>query len=136
MPIRVVLAEADPAFLKELVSVLDSEPGIRVVAATGDIETAFVAAKEHHPDTVVLDAGLAGLPAMKKVRRMIDEISGTRVLVLSIQEDRRYVEAFMGAGVAGYLLKERAYEELVAAIRQAAAGGCYLGAGIEGQEFC
>jgi DNA-binding NarL/FixJ family response regulator len=133
--IRVVLVEDNPIVRAGLRALLDAEPEIEVTATAEDGESAVVIAAELRPDLAVLDTNLTGLSGIDTARRLVFEIPGIRVIVLSFQADRRYVESFVEAGVSGYLLKESAYEELGQAIRKVAAGSCYLGAGIEGADF-
>jgi two-component system response regulator NreC len=72
---------------------------------------------------VVLGGGKSGLDLTPEVMR---EAPGTRVLVLSMQDDPRYVREAFSAGASGYVLKEAADTELVAAVREVAGGARYV----------
>ncbi len=124
--VRVLIVDDHAVVRSGLRLLLDAEPDIEVVAEAGDIGTAVLEARATKPDVILMDvvmpgrSGIAGTPAVLK------EAPGARVLVLSMQDDPRYVREAFAAGAAGYVLKEAADTELVAAVREVAAGGRYV----------
>jgi two-component system response regulator NreC len=106
--------------------VIDAESDIQTVGEAGDADRAVFEAIENKPDVVVLDVmmpnktGIEGLPAL------LQAIPDAKVLVLSMQDDPRYVREAFDAGASGYVLKDAADNEVVGAIRAVAAGERYL----------
>jgi DNA-binding NarL/FixJ family response regulator len=74
-----------------------------------------------------MDVGLAsGKSGIEATPEMLREVPGAKVLMLSMQDDPRYVREAFAAGASGYVLKEAADNELVAAVREVAGGGRYV----------
>jgi two-component system response regulator NreC len=106
--------------------VLDAEPDLETVGEAATAERAVFEAIENKPDIVLLDVmmpettGIEGMPAL------LQAAPNTKVLVLSMQDDPRYVREAFDAGASGYILKEAVDTDVVAAIRDVAAGGRYV----------
>jgi DNA-binding NarL/FixJ family response regulator len=105
---------------------LDAEPGIQVVAEAGTGNDAITRAAELRPDVAIIDVSMPGVTGVEAARRIHREAPRTHVLALSMYADHRYVAHMLRAGARGYLLKECASEELVAAVREVARGGMYI----------
>lgn len=88
--------------------------------------TAVRLARELEPDVVLMDVMMPELNGVEAARQLTAELPNVRILAVSMHGDRRFVEAMLAAGAAGYLLKDDASEELVAAVRGIAGGGRYL----------
>ncbi len=82
--------------------------------------------KEKHPDVVVMDITMPNLNGFEATKQILKLSLGTKVLALSIHSGRRFVKSMLDAGVAGYLLKDSAPEELVTAIQKVGKGEMYL----------
>lgn len=118
--IRVVLAD-DHAILRQgLVSLLHSEPDVRVVAEAGDGESAVALAFLHRPDVVVMDVTMPQLNGIEATRRIAAECPGVRVIGLSLHESEDMARAMRLAGAVAYLTKGGPAEQLLSAIRRAA----------------
>ena len=89
--------------------------------------------KELQPDAAVLDIGMPGLNGLEVAQAMRTETPDTRVIILTVHEDRAYLRQLLEAGVSAYLLKRSAAEELVRAIHAVAAGGLYLDPAVAGK---
>lgn len=124
--IRVLLAD-DHAILREgLRALLSLADDIEIVGEACDGREAIELTAKLRPDIVVMDVampGLGGLEATLEIRKAQPDV---RILVLTQYEDREYIQRFLKAGVAGYLLKKSAGAELAASIRAAARGGLVL----------
>ncbi|MEE4590429.1 response regulator transcription factor [Streptomyces sp. DSM 41524] len=81
---------------------------------------------EHQPSVLVLDLTMAGQSSLPSIPDLLAASPGTRILILTTQEDPAFARAALRIGAAGYLLKEAAAEELVGAARQVAKGATYL----------
>jgi two-component system response regulator NreC len=105
---------------------LDAEPDIVVVGEAGDVRTAVFEAREKHPDVVLMDVVMPGPSGIDGVPQVLREAPDAHVLVLSMQDDPRYVREAFSAGASGYVLKEAVDAELVAAVREVAGGNRYV----------
>jgi two-component system response regulator NreC len=124
--IRVLIVDDHAVVRSGLHLLLDAEPDIEVVAEAGDVRAAVFEAREHRPDIVLMDVVMPGQSGIDGVPLVLHEAPGAKVLVLSMQDDPRYVREAFAAGAAGYVLKEAADAEVVSAIREVAGGGRYV----------
>jgi len=115
--IRVLIVD-DHALVREgLRRILQAQDDMDVVGDAGDSPTAVMAAAREQPDIVLLDVEIPGGEASTTVRRIREASPGTRVIILSMHEGPRLVQALLTAGIQGYLLKCIHWQELVFAIR-------------------
>jgi two-component system response regulator NreC len=124
--LTVVLADDHEVVRTGLRLLLESEPGIEVVAEASDVSSAVAEVARHGPDVLVLDLHMPGDPSLPAIPRIAEMSPGTRVVVLTAQRDPSFAGEAMRLGTAGYVPKEAAGKQLVRAIRSAAAGGTYL----------
>jgi two-component system response regulator NreC len=106
--------------------VLDAEKDIETVGEAPDAERAVFEALELKPDVVLLDVVMPGKSGIEIIPTLRQNAPDVNVLVLSMQDDPRYVREAFAAGASGYVLKEAADNEVVAAIREVANGGRYV----------
>jgi two-component system response regulator NreC len=124
---RIVLADDHAVVRSGLKLLLESEHGFEVVAIAGTAEDALRYVLGHKPDVLILDLNMPGSRTSLDVIPEVAEVSpGTRVVVLTMQEDPAFARRALRAGAVGYVLKEAADEELVQAVRLAADGQTYL----------
>jgi two-component system, NarL family, response regulator NreC len=124
--VSIVIADDHAVVRSGLRMLLDAEPGFSVVADAGTVGEARQAVEQHRPTVLILDLHMPGdtsLSAMPAIRRSAPD---TAIVVLTMQEDPAFAREAMAAGARGYVLKEAADTELVAAIRTVAEGGTYL----------
>src|ERR671939_2129155 len=125
--ITIVLADDHAVVRAGLRLLLDQAGGLRVVSEAGDADSALRTVLGHKPAVLVLDLNMPGeLTSLDAIPRVAEVSPGTRVVVLTMQEDPEFARQALRAGAAGYVLKEAADDELVEAIRRAAAGETYL----------
>jgi two-component system, NarL family, response regulator NreC len=124
--IRVLIVDDHAVVRSGLRLLLEAEPDIEPVGEAPNAERAVFEALETRPDVVLMDlvmpekGGIEGMPAV------LQSVPDAKVLVLSMQDDPRYVREAFAAGASGYVPKEAADSELVAAIREVANGGRYV----------
>jgi DNA-binding NarL/FixJ family response regulator len=126
MSLRLVLADDHPIFREGVRSLMDSQPGVEVVAEVEDGVGAVEAALAQKPDVVVIDVSMPGMNGLDATLRITAEAPEVKVLCLSMHSDRRFVDAALRSGARGYLLKECALEELVSAVHAVVAGQIYV----------
>ena len=105
---------------------LDAEDDIETVGEAGDAREAIFEARSTQPDVVLMDVVLGGKSGIEVTPEILHEHPDVKVLVLSMQDDPRYVREAFAAGARGYVLKEAADAELVSAVREVARGGSYV----------
>ena len=121
-----VLLADDHAIVTEGLARLLREHEFDVVGAVGDGHLLIDAARQHRPDVIVTDLSMPGLSGLDVLARLRAERIDSKVVVLTMHNDADLATVAMRAGASGFLLKESAGEELVAAIRQALQGRVYL----------
>lgn len=125
-PIRVVLADDHSVVRRGLRQVLEDEGGFEVVAEAADVESAQRFVRGHRPDVLVLDLNMPGGSSLDAVPQLRSECPDTQIVILTMQSEPAYARRALGDGALGYVLKDAADEELVEAVRLAAAGESYL----------
>jgi two-component system response regulator NreC len=126
MNIRTVIVDDHAVVRSGLRLVLEGEDDIEVVAEAADARNAVFEARAHRPDVILLDVVMPGRSGIEAIPDLLKESPESKVLVLSMQDDPAYVREAFGAGASGYVLKEAADAEVVAAVRDVAAGQRYV----------
>jgi DNA-binding NarL/FixJ family response regulator len=126
--IRVIVVDEHALMREGVTRLLEQEPDMRLVAAFADGHAAVRFAAREEPDVAILDTAMNG--GIDVARRLRAVAPRTRLLVLSTQARPEAVQQALWAGANGYLLKEAAGHEVVAAVREVHGGRRYLGEGI------
>lgn len=122
-----MLADDHAVVRAGLKMLLNTHDDFEVVAEASDAEAALRAVLGHKPDVLVLDLNMPGAKTSIEILPLVPEKhEGTRVVVLTMQEDPAFAREAMRAGAQAYVLKEAADTDLVDAIRQASQGRIYL----------
>ncbi len=124
--IRLVLADDHAVVRSGLRMLLDSESDFEVVAEASNIEDARRYVRGHHPRVLVLDLNMPGGSSLEAIPAIREESPGTEIVVLTMQQEPAFAREALRAGALGYVLKDAADDELVQAVRLAAAGERYL----------
>ena len=124
--IRIVLADDHAVVRSGLRLLLDGESGLEVVAEAGDLDSARRYVRGQHPDVLILDLNMPGGSSLEAIPDIRSEAPQTQIVVLTMQQEPAFARHALGAGAIGYVLKEAADDELVEAVRRAAAGESYL----------
>lgn len=127
MRIRVLVADDHTIVRQGVVSLLEAGGDCEVVAQASDGVEAVEQALATRPDVAVLDIGMPRLSGLEVVRRIRLEAPKVRLLVLTMHEEEEYVVHLVRAGANGYLVKDSAATELLAAVRALARGHGYFG---------
>lgn len=124
--IRVLLADDHTLVRAGIRSLLETIENLEVVAESGDGLEAFELIARHRPDVALLDIGMPGMNGIEVARQSVRASPKTKVVILSMYDDKVHVTQAIRAGVAGYLLKGAAVAELPLAIKAVMAGETYL----------
>jgi len=124
--IRVLIVDDHAVVRTGLRRVLDAEQDIETVGEAPDAERAVFEAIENRPDVVLMDVMMPGKTGIEGMPALLQALPEVKVLVLSMQDDPRYVREAFDAGASGYVLKEAADTEVVAAVRAVASGDRYV----------
>ncbi len=128
-PIRVVIADDEPLIRAGIRMILTSDRGIEVVAEAANGREAVDLARSHSADVVLLDIQMPVMDGLTAVGELRRAVPAARVIVLTTFGERENVLRTLESGGAGFLLKDTAPAELIAAVRAAAAGDAYLSPG-------
>lgn len=124
--ISIVLADDHTVVRSALRMLLESEPDFEVVAEAGDVEATVRYLRGHKPEVLILDLNMPGRTSLEAIPEMREVSPQTQIVVLTMQKEPAFARRALQLGVLGYVLKEAADEELVQAVRKAAAGETYL----------
>jgi DNA-binding NarL/FixJ family response regulator len=128
----ILIVDDHQAMREEIICLLQAELDSPMVAQAGTGEEGLNRARTLRPDIVLVDIVLPGINGIEASKAIHTELPETQILVISNHAGRFLVEAAISAGASGYVRKDRAYEELVPAIRRLAAGGQYFGDDLRG----
>ena len=126
MKTRILLVDDHKVFRDGLRKLLSDQPDFEVVGEAADGLTAQSLAAELTPDLVVMDISMPGLNGIDATRALRKLPSPPKVIILSMHTDRRFVSMALQAGVAGYILKEAAFEDLAQAARVVRTDGVFF----------
>lgn len=125
-PIRVLVVDDHAVVRSGIRLLLSQEDGIEPVGEAGTGREAVFQARSLKPDVILMDVVMPDQTGLEVLPTLIHEHPETKVVLLSMQDDPRYVREAFAAGASGYVLKEAADAEVVAAVREAARGGNYV----------
>ena len=128
--IRVALVEDQGGLRESLKKALTGVPGITCVAACANAEQAIDELPDLQPKVVLMDINLPGMSGVECVRHLVERIPGVLVVMLTVFDNNEAIFNSLKSGACGYLHKPVRGRELIAAIREVAAGGSPMSARI------
>jgi DNA-binding NarL/FixJ family response regulator len=126
MSIRIFLADDHAVVRDGLRFLLEAQPDFIVVGDAPNGREAVHRAMQHRPDVVIMDIGMPEMNGTEATRRIRRICPGTQVVILSMHATAEHIFQSLQAGARGYLLKESAGAEVVAAVRAVHGGRRYL----------
>jgi len=123
---KIILADKQTLVRAGIRCLIQTIPGIKVVAETGDGQELLKLVGRHRPDIVVTDIALSGISGLDCTEQIGRHYPATAVLILSDQTSAQPVRAALKAGVAGFLSKDAELQELELALRATARGQSYF----------
>jgi len=124
--IRVLLADDHAVVRAGLREILVDTGDIKVVGEAANGQEVLSRVREQEFDVVVLDMSMPGRSGIDLIKQVKGEKPKLRLLILSMHGEQQYAVRALKAGAAGYLTKDSAVDQLVAAIRRVAGGGAYI----------
>ena len=129
---RVLLADDHAIVRRGLRSLLETEPGLAVVAEAADGLEALRLTEEHEPDLVILDVGMPKLNGIDVAARASKLKRPPHVIILSMHADESYIIRALSAGARAYLLKDATDEDLLPAVRTVVSGKPFFSPAVAG----
>ena len=126
MSVRVLIVDDHAVFRAGLKLLIDAEDDLEAVGEAGTARDAIFQARALEPDVVLLDIVMPDQSGLDALPTLLHERPEMKVLILSMQDDPQYIRQAFAAGASGYILKEAADTEVVAAIREVAEGSSYV----------
>ena len=124
--IRILLADDHSMMRTGLRLVLERQEDFQVVAEASDGREAVALAQQHKPDVVVMDVTMPNINGIEAARQIGTALPQASIVMLSMHSDEAYVLRALKAGARGYLLKESAESDLIAAVRSVHAGKSFF----------
>jgi DNA-binding NarL/FixJ family response regulator len=124
MKLRIVVADDNAQFLRELVSVLGTD--FDVVEAAADGRSALECIHSSQPDAVVLDLEMPLLNGIEVTRELMKQSPSPAVVICSVESDPEIVEGAEQAGALGYVFKPRIRQDLILAVKAAVHGQYFV----------
>jgi two-component system, NarL family, response regulator NreC len=124
--VRILIVDDHAVVRSGLRLLLQAEEGLEPVGEAGTAREAVFEARELKPDVILMDVVMPDGNGLDVIPTLLRERPETKVLMLSMQDDPQYVRQAFAAGASGYVLKEAADTEVVAAVREVARGGRYV----------
>ncbi|WP_053226375.1 response regulator transcription factor [Solirubrobacter soli] len=124
--VTIVIADDHTVVRQGLRLLIENEDGLQVVAEAGTVPDAERLTRAHRPTVLILDLNMPGGSSLDAIPRLREHVPETAIVILTMQDDPAFARRALQTGARGFVLKEAADEELLEAIRLAAAGDTYL----------
>jgi two-component system, NarL family, response regulator DegU len=125
-PIQILLVEDQTLMRQGLKTILDLEPGLRVIGEASDGEGGVKQALELHPDIVLMDVQMPRLNGVEATAQLVRQWPAAKVIILTTFDRDDYVYQGVRAGALGYLLKDAPANQLIETIRRVHAGEVFI----------
>lgn len=126
MKYRIVIADDHRIVRQGLRSLVEQENDLEVVGMAANGRQALQMTRRLKPNVVIMDISMPDLNGIDATTQIVNEVSGVKIIALSMHSEKQLIDGMLRAGAAGYLLKESAFEELIKAIRIVCTGKKYL----------
>lgn len=126
MTVKILIADDHKIIREGLRSLLEEQEGLEVIAEADNGRMAVDLVKEHSPHIVIMDIQMPVLNGIEATKEITNRNNKTKVIVLSMYSDKRFITEMFSAGASGYLLKDCAFEEVADAVRTVLDGKIYL----------
>jgi two-component system, NarL family, response regulator NreC len=131
--LQILLADDHAVVREGLKRLIEAQPDMMVIGEAADGREAIDKATRLCPQVAVVDVSMGDTNGVDATRRIRELCPKTKVLALTVHEDKSYLRELLDAGAVGYVLKRAAADELVRAIRAVASGGIYVDPRVAGK---
>jgi two-component system response regulator NreC len=132
MGVKIIVADDHAVMRQGLSTMLAQDPDITIVGQAENGREAVQLCRDQQPDVVIMDLSMPDMNGIEATRQITTACPRTRVVALSVHNNKRLVVEMLQAGAAGYLLKSSDFEEVVKAIKVVLSGKVYLSPDIAG----
>ena len=129
---RILVLDDFEPWRQQVCSILQTQPGLRVVAEIADGSEAVQEAQELKPDLILVDIGLPTLDGLEAANRICQVAPGAKILFLTQNNDKDMVRAALSTRAQGYVLKIDAGSELLPAVARVLGGDDFVSSGVKG----
>ncbi|MFI1170080.1 response regulator [Streptomyces melanogenes] len=129
-PVRVLLADDQPLVRSGLRVIMADHPDLEVAGEASTGAEAVQLVGDLAPDVVVMDIRMPGMDGIEATRLITAGPTATRVLILTTFDEDDYVYGALRAGASGFMLKDMALDDILAAVRVVAAGDALIAPGV------
>jgi DNA-binding NarL/FixJ family response regulator len=130
--VRVVIADDHPIVQQGLRALLEEEQDIQVVGTATDGEQALRLVESLNPDIIVMDIEMPKVNGLDVSARISHSFKSTKVIILSMYDDRAHVRKAVDVGVRGYLVKQTFANDIISAIREVYRGNAFFSPSVAG----
>ena len=132
---RILLVEDFKPYRSLTISLLSHNPNLKVICEAADGSEAVAQAQQLRPDLILMDIGLPGLNGLEAARRIHDALPSAKIVFLTQEADVDVVEAAFNLGARGYIVKQQAETELLAALAAVLRGERFVSNGLGEHRF-
>ena len=132
MGVKIIVADDHAVMRQGLSTMLAQDPDITIVGQAVNGREAVQLCQKHKPDVVIMDLSMPDMNGIEATRQITTSCPGSRIVALSVHNNKRLVVEMLQAGAAGYLLKSSDFEEVLKAIKVVLSGKVYLSPDIAG----
>ncbi|RMF02755.1 MAG: DNA-binding response regulator [Chloroflexi bacterium] len=125
-PIRILLVDDHTLFREGIRRLVNEQPNMKIVAEAATGRQAVDRAIEFNPDVILMDIAMPDMTGLQATKVIREQLPQTRILLLTVHDDREYLFHGLEAGASGYVLKEAEAQALVMAIQAVHRGEIYL----------
>lgn len=130
LPIKVLLVDDHPLVLEGIRAIIETYSHIDVVGAASSAKEALCIAEKTAPDVTMMDINMSGINGLDAIELFKEQHPNTRIIMLSMHDNREYISTSVMYGASGYVLKDVSTNEIISAIEAVAAGGTYFSSGV------
>jgi DNA-binding NarL/FixJ family response regulator len=127
VPVSIILADDHPVVRRGIQALLERERDFSIVGVAADGLEAVRLTERLKPDVLVLDLNMAGLSGLEALRILRERSPRTRIVILSFHSSNAFITQALRDGAVGYVVKGSPEQDLIRAVREASAGGHFLG---------
>jgi len=124
--VKILLADDHRILRSGLRGLIERQPGFEIVAEAENGRAAVKLTKELSPDVIIMDISMPELNGIEATRQILETSPTTKIIILSVHSEQRFVAEVFKAGASGYLLKHCSFDEVLSAIRAVVGKETYL----------